>query len=201
MGGWKEAIAAANGVIYNANSAISEDDFEACLLTIAQRYGEPEGIFCNAWTKNELRKAFKNKVYVEERDNQGAGTRLTRFVSDSLGYDLPFLIDNQIENGHVFIGKGRPLIHVMVDREFGNDIFFAFYREDSSSKIIYESLQSSITAEFQLANQDAFLYNVAAGSKAPTEVIIKNTADAPVIAEATIVNEDSDPVPTKEIAG
>ena len=201
MGGWKEAIAAANGVIYNANSAISEDDFEACLLTIAQRYGEPEGIFCNAWTKNELRKAFKNKVYVEERDNQGAGTRLTRFVSDSLGYDLPFLIDNQIENGHVFIGKGRPLIHVMVDREFGNDIFFAFYREDSSSKIIYESLQSSITAEFQLANQDAFLYNVAAGSKAPTEVIIKNTAAAPVIAEATIVNEDTDPVPTKEITG
>lgn len=180
MGGWKEAIAAANWVIYNANSAITEDDFEACLLTIAQRYGQPEGIFCNAWTKNELRKAFKNKCYVEERDNQGAGTRLTRFVSDALGYDLPFMIDNQIENGHVFIGNGRPLIHVMVDREYGNDIFFAFYREDSSSKIIYESLQSSITAEFQNANQDAFLYNVVAGSKAPSEVIVKNTASEPV---------------------
>ena len=201
MGWWKEAIANANGVIFNANSAITEDDFEACLLTIAQRYGEPEGIFCNAWTKNELRKAFKNKVYVEDRANHGAGTRLTRFVSDSLGYDLPFMIDNQIENGHIFIWKARPLIHVMKDREFGNDIFFAFYRESSSSKVIYESLQSSITAEFQYANQDAFIYNVAAGSKAPTEVVIKNTADAPVIAEATIVNEDSDPVPTKEITG
>lgn len=164
MGGWKEAIANANGVIYNANNAITEDDFEACLLTVAQRYGNPEGIFCNAWTKNELRKAFKNKVYVEERDAQGAGTRLIRFVSDTLGYDLPFLIDNQIENGHVFVGTGRPLLHVMQDREFGNDIFFAFYRENSDSKVIYESLQSSITAEFQNANQDAFLYNVAKAS-------------------------------------
>lgn len=198
MGGWKEAIAAANGVVFNANSAITEDDFESCLLTIAQRYGEPEGIFCNAWTKNELRKAFKNKVYVEERDNQGAGNRLTRFVSDSLGYDLPFMIDNQIENGHVFIGKGRPIIHVMEDREFGNDIFFAFYRENSDSKVIYESLQSSITAEFQLANQDAFIYNVAAGSKAPTEVLIKNTETAPVI--TTVVNADTDPIPTKTIS-
>lgn len=68
----------------------------------------------------------------------------------------------------------------MVDREFGNDIFFSFYRENSSSKVIYESLQASITAEFQYANQDAFIYNVAAGSKAPTEVIVKNTAEAPV---------------------
>jgi hypothetical protein len=91
----------------------------------------------------------------------------------------------------------------MQDREFGNDIFFAFYRESSSSKVIYESLQSSITAEFQYANQDAFIYNVAAGSKAPTEVVIKNTADAPVKieGEVTVANEDSDPVPTKEITG
>lgn len=180
MGWWKEAIAAANGVIFNANGAITEDDFEACLLTIAQRYGDPEGIFCNAWTKNQLVKAFRNKVYNENRDAQRAGSKLIGFVSDSLWKELPFMIDNQIENGHIFVWKGRPLIHVMVDREFGNDIFFAFYRENSDSKVIYESLQSSITAEFQLANQDAFLYNVAAGSKAPTEVIVKNTASDPV---------------------
>jgi len=196
MGGWREAISAANGVVYNANSAITEDEFEACLLTIAQRYGEPELIACNAWTKNELRKAFKNKVYVEDRANQGAGTRLTRFVSDSLGYDLPFAIDNQIENGHVFIGKARPLIHTMKDREFGNDIFFAFYRENSSSKVIYESLQSTITAEFQNANQEAFIYNVAAGSVSPTEVTIANTD--PI--EVEIANETTNPVNTKEVS-
>lgn len=180
MGWWKEAIANANGVIYNANSAITEDDFEACLLTVANRYGDPDGIFCNAWTKQQLAKAFRNKVYNESRDGQRAGSKLIGFVSDALGKELPFMIDNQIENGHVFIWKGRPLIHVMVDREFGNDIFFSFYRENSSSKVIYESLQASITAEFQYANQDAFIYNVAAGSKAPTEVIVKNTAEAPV---------------------
>lgn len=199
MGGWKEAIAAANWVVYNANSAITTEDFDACLLTIAQRYGTPEGIFCNAWTKNQLVKAFRGKVYNEARDEQRAGSKLIGFVSDSLGAELPFMIDNQIENGHVFIGKGRPIIHVMQDREFGNDIFFAFYRENSSSKVIYESLQSSITAEFQNANQDAFIYNVAAGSVAPTEVLIKNTDTAPVI--TTVVNADTDPIPTKTISG
>ena len=152
-------------------------------MTVAQRYGAPEGIFCNAWTKNQLVKAFRGKVYNEARDEQRAGSKLIGFVSDSLGAELPFMIDNQIENGHVFIGKGRPIIHVMVDREFGNDIFFAFYRENSSSKVIEESLQASITAEFQNANQDAFIYNVAAGSVAPTEVIVKNTEEAPVLTQ------------------
>ena len=202
MGWWKEAIANAGWVIFNANGTLSEDDFEACLLTIAQRYGEPELIALNAWTKNKIAKGWKNGVYDESRGAQKAGGKLIAYVSDSLGAELPFVIDNQIENGHIFVGKARPLIHAMKDREFGNDIFFAFYRESSSSKIIYESLQSTITAEFQYANKEAFIYNVTAWSKAPTEVVIKNTVDAPVniAGWVTVDNEDTAPVPTKTIS-
>lgn len=203
MGWWKEAIANAGWVIFNANGNLSEDDFEACLLTLAQRYGEPEVIALNAWTKNKIAKGWRNGVYDESRGAQKAGSQLIAYVSDSLGRELPFVIDNQIENGHMFVGKARPLIHAMKDREEGVDIFFTFYRESSSSKIIYESLQSTITAEFLEANKEAFIYNVTAGSKAPTEVVIKNTVDAPVKieGEVTVGNEDTDPIPTKEITG
>jgi len=180
MGWWKEAIANAGWVIFNANGNLAEDDFEACLLTIAQRYGEPEVIALNAWTKNKIANGWRNGVYDESRGAQKAGSKLIAYVSDSLNAEIPFVIDNQIENGHIFVWKARPLIHAMRDREFGNDIFFSFYRESSSSKIIYESLQSTITAEFQYANKEAFIYNVTAGSKKPTEVVIKNTVDNPV---------------------
>lgn len=180
MGWWKEAIANAGWVIFNANGTLSEDDFEACLLTIAQRYGTPEVIALNAWTKNKIANGWRNGVYDESRGAQKAGSKLIAYVSDSLNAEIPFEIDNQIENGHIFVGKARPLIHTMKDREFGNDIFFTFYRESSSSKLIYETLQSTITAEFQEANKEAFIYNVAAWSKKPTDVIIKNTVEEPV---------------------
>lgn len=187
MGWWKEAINFANGAIYNANGSLSEDDLEAVLLTIAQRRGEPTGLYMNSWTKNQCRKAFKGKVYNEDRGNQWAGTRLTRFVSDALGYDLPFFIDEEIENWDIFIGKAKPLVHVMEDREFGNDIFFAFYAEPSNSQVINETLKSAITAEFQYANQDGYIYNAAAGVATPKEV--------------KIVNSTEEPVNTKEVTG
>ena len=201
MGWWKEAIANAGWVIFNANGNLAEDDFEACLLTIAQRYGEPEVIALNAWTKNKIANGWRNGVYDESRGAQKAGSKLIAYVSDSLNAEIPFVIDNQIENGHIFVWKARPLIHAMRDREYGNDIFFSFYRESSSSKIIYESLQSTITAEFQYANKEAFIYNVTAWSKAPSEVVVKNTVDAPVniAGWVTVDNEDTDPVPTKTI--
>lgn len=202
MGGWKEAIANAGWVIFNANGNLSEDDFEACLLTISQRYGEPEVIALNAWTKNKIAKWWKNGVYDESRGSQKAWWKLVAYISDSLNAEIPFVIDNQIENGHIFVGKARPLIHAMRDREFGNDIFFSFYRENSSSKVIYESLQSTITAEFQYANKEAFIYNVTAWSKAPSEVVLKNTIDNPVNIAwwVTVDNEDTAPIPTKTIS-
>ena len=131
-------------------------------MTIAQRYGTPEVIALNAWTKNKIANGWRNGVYDESRGAQKAGSKLIAYVSDSLNAEITFEIDNQIENGHIFVGKARPLIHTMKDREFGNDIFFTFYRESSSSKLIYETLQSTITAEFQEANKEAFIYNVAA---------------------------------------
>ena len=57
----------------------------------------------NASTKNYLRKVFKNKYVVEDRRNQGAGTRLTYFTSDVFGRDFEFIIDESIENGDIFI--------------------------------------------------------------------------------------------------
>jgi hypothetical protein len=73
----------------------------------------------------------------------------------------------------------------MEDREFGNDIFFAFYAEPSNSQVINETLKSAITAEFQYANQDGYIYNAAAGVATPKEV--------------KLVNTDEEPVPTKAI--
>lgn len=170
MGGWKEAINKANGAILNVNGKLTEEDVESVLLTIAQRRGTPKGLYMNSWTKNQCRKAFKGKVFTDERDNQGAGTRLTRFVSDALGYDLVFFIDEEIENGDIFIGNANPLIHVMEDREFGNDILFAFYAEPSNSQVINETLKSAITAEFQYANQDGYIYNAKAWEEDPIKV-------------------------------
>lgn len=90
---------------------------ENVLLAIKQRGGTPEAIFLNSATKNFFRKVFRNKFIVEDRHNQGAGTRLSYFTSDVLGIDLPFIIDDAIETGDVFVGEGRPVIHIMEDPE------------------------------------------------------------------------------------
>lgn len=103
MGGWKEAINRAGGFVLDANGEITEEKIENVLLAIKQRGGNPEALFMNAATKNYLRKVFKNKYVVEDRRNQGAGTRLTYFTSDVFGKDFDFIIDESIENGDIFI--------------------------------------------------------------------------------------------------
>lgn len=182
MGGWKEAINKAGGYILDAQWDISEDAIENVLLGIKQRWGNPEAIFLNSATKNFFRKVFKNKYIVEDRHNQGAGTRLSYFTSDVLGIDLPFIIDDAIETGDVFIGEWRPVVHVMEDPEFWVDILFTDYREPTNSQVIDETIKSTITAEFREASKEAFItgaYN--ANWKEPAkEVVVMNAVANPV---------------------
>lgn len=182
MGGWKEAINKAGGVILDADGTISEDMIENVLLGIKQRGGRPEAIFLNSATKNFFRKVFKNKYIVEDRHDQGAGTRLTYFSSDVMGMDLPFIIDDSIETGDVFIGEGRPVIHVMEDPEYNVDILFTNYVEPTNSQVIQETIKTTITAEFREASKEAYIANAYnANYVAPAKrVEVVNTTDAPV---------------------
>ena len=204
MGGWKEAINKAGGYILDAQGSISEDAIENVLLGIKQRGGTPEAIFLNSATKNFFRKVFKNKYIVEDRHDQWAGTRLSYFTSDVMWIDLPFIIDDAIETGDVFIGEGRPIIHVMEDPEFNVDILFTNYREPTNSQVIDETIKTTITAEFREASKEAYItgaYN--ANWEAPAKkVIVVNDSTAPVIMEweVEITNADTDPIPTKTIS-
>ena len=182
MGGWKEAINKAWGYILDAQGTISEDAIENVLLGIKQRGGQPEAIFLNSATKNFFRKVFKNKYIVEERQNQGAGTRLSYFTSDVMGIDLPFIIDDAIETGDVFIGEWRPVIHVMVDPEENVDILFTNYREPTNSQVIDETIKTTITAEFREASKEAYICNAYnANWEAPAKKVeVVNTTTAPV---------------------
>lgn len=182
MGGWKEAINKAGGYILDAQGTISEDAIENVLLGIKQRGGMPEAIFLNSATKNFFRKVFKNKYIVEDRHDQGAGTRLSYFTSDVMWIDLPFIIDDAIETGDVFIGEWRPVVHVMVDPEENVDVLFTNYREPTNSQVIDETIKTTITAEFREASKEAFItgaYN--ANWEAPAKKVeVVNTTDAPV---------------------
>ena len=182
MWGWKEAINKAGWYIFDAQGEISEDAMENVFLWIKQRGWDVEAIFLNSATKNFFRKVFRNKYIVEDRHNQWAGTRLSYFTSDVLGKDVPFIIDDAIETGDVFVGIGRPIIHVMEDPEFGVDILFTDYREPTNSQVIDETIKSTITAEFREASKEAFItgaYN--ANWKEPAkEVMVVNTTTAPV---------------------
>ena len=185
MGGWKEAINKAWGYILDAQWTISEDAVENVLLGIKQRGGMPEAIFLNSATKNFFRKVFKNKYIVEDRHDQWAGTRLSYFTSDVLWIDLPFIIDDAIETGDVFIGEWHPVIHVMVDPEENVDVLFTNYREPTNSQVIDETIKTTITAEFREASKEAFItgaYN--ANWEAPAKkVVVVNSEDAPVLTQ------------------
>ena len=182
MGGWKEAINKAGGFILDAQGSISEDAIENVLLGIKQRGGMPEAIFLNSATKNFFRKVFRNKYIVEDRHDQGAGTRLSYFTSDVMGIDLPFIIDDAIETGDVFIGEGRPVIHVMEDPEENVDVLFTDYREPTNSQVIDETIKTTITAEFREASKEAFICNAYnADWEAPAKkVLVVNSEEAPV---------------------
>lgn len=203
MGGWKEAINKAGGYILDAQGSISEDAIENVLLGIKQRGGTPEAIFLNSATKNFFRKVFKNKYIVEDRHDQWAGTRLSYFTSDVMWIDLPFIIDDAIETGDVFIGEGRPVIHVMEDPEFNVDILFTNYREPTNSQVIDETIKTTITAEFREASKEAYItgaYN--ANWEAPAKkVIVVNDSDSSIPVDANITNDAEHPVPTQTISG
>ena len=187
MGGWKEAINKAGGFLLDAQGEITEEKIENALLAIKQRGGNPEAIFMNAATKNYLRKVFKNKYVVEDRRDQGAGTRLTYFTSDVFGKDFEFVIDESIENGDIFIGEGRPIVHVLNDPEFNIDVLFADYRENTNSQVIQETIKSELTAEFRQASKEA---------------LITNAYNANYVAPAKkveITNGEENPVNTKEV--
>jgi len=187
MGGWKEAINKAGGFVLDAEGAITEDKIENVLLAIKQRGGNPEAIFMNAATKNYLRRVFKNKYVVEDRRDQGAGTRLTYFTSDVFGKDFEFVIDESIENGDIFIWEGRPIVHVLNDPEFKVDVLFADYRENTNSQVIQETIKSELTAEFRQASKEALI----------TNAYNANPTQAPVAVE--VVNSEEAPVNTKEV--
>ena len=182
MGGWKEAINKAGGFVLDAEGAITEDKIENVLLAIKQRGGNPEAIFMNAATKNYLRRVFKNKYVVEDRRDQGAGTRLTYFTSDVFGKDFEFVIDESIENGDIFIGEWRPIVHVLNDPELNVDVLFADYRENTNSQVIQETIKSELTAEFRQASKEALITNAynANPTQAPVAVEVVNSEDAPV---------------------
>ena len=203
MGGWKEAINKAGGYILDAQGTISEDAIENVLLGIKQRGGMPEAIFLNSATKNFFRKVFKNKYIVEDRHNQGAGTRLSYFTSDVMWIDLPFIIDDAIETGDVFIGEWRPVVHVMVDPEENVDVLFTNYREPTNSQVIDETIKTTITAEFREASKEAFITGAYSSSwEAPAKkVIVVNDSDSSIPVDANITNDAEHPVPTQTISG
>ena len=187
MGGWKEAINKAGGFVLDAQGSISEDKVENVLLAIKQRGGNPEAIFMNAATKNYVRQVFKNKYNVERLD-QGAGTRLTYFTSDVFGRDIPFIIDESIENGDIFIGEGRPIVHVQHNVKDNVDELFVDYDEPVNSQIVQETIKSKITAEFRQASKEALIVNA-----------YQANYSAPAV-NVNVVNTTSAPVNTKEVA-
>lgn len=186
MGGWKEAINKAGGFLLDAEGEITEEKIENALLAIKQRGGNPEAIFMNAATKNYLRKVFKNKYVVEDRRDQGAGTRLTYFTSDVFGKDFEFVIDESIENGDIFIGEGRPIVHVLNDPKYNIDVLFADYEESNNSQVIQETIKSELTAEFRQASKEALITNAYnANYVAPAKKVeITNSEENPVNTKA-----------------
>ena len=196
--GWKEAINKAGGFILDAEGVITEDKIENALLAIRDRDWEPEAIFLNARTKKILADGFtKSKIYTEDRNNQGAGGRLTYFSSDVLGRDIPFLIDDCIETWDIFIGNGRPVIHVFQDPEENVDVLFTDFREPTNSQVIDETIKTTITAEFLDAAKEAFITNVKKAQPKAVEVKIVNGATEPV--NANITNDAEHPVPTQAV--
>ena len=198
MGGWKEAINKAGGFVLDAEGAITEDKIENVLLAIKQRGGNPEAIFMNAATKNYLRRVFKNKYVVEDRRDQGAGTRLTYFTSDVFGKDFEFVIDESIENGDIFIWEGRPIVHVLNDPEFKVDVLFADYRENTNSQVIQETIKSELTAEFRQASKEALITNAYNANPTAIPVAVELVNEG---INANITNDAEHPVPTTEIQG
>ena len=201
MGGWKEAINKAGGFVLDAEGAITEDKIENVLLAIKQRGGNPEAIFMNAATKNYLRRVFKNKYVVEDRRDQGAGTRLTYFTSDVFGKDFEFVIDESIENGDIFIWEGRPIVHVLNDPEFKVDVLFADYRENTNSQVIQETIKSELTAEFRQASKEALITNAYNANPTAIPVAVEIANSSAINVDANITNDAEHPVPTTEIQG
>jgi hypothetical protein len=120
-----------------------------------------------------------------------------------MGIDLPFIIDDAIETGDVFIGEGRPVIHVMNDPEENVDILFADYREPTNSQVIDGTIKTTITAEFREASKEAYICNAYnANWEAPAKkVIVVNDSDSSIPVDANITNDAEHPVPTQAISG
>ena len=161
MGWWKEAIINDGGVIFGANKDLTEEQFENVLVTVASKQGKPTTIFTNAVTKAKTFKKFKNAVTAtpDSQSNMKAGGILTGYLSDALGYELKFEIDECVQTGDIFIGVGEPILHVMEDVEEGVDVFFQNCKEPSNSSEINETLKTTMTSEFQNAYQDAYISN------------------------------------------
>lgn len=184
MGGWKQAIMTDGWKVVDANGNLSKEDFELALSDVATKGWRPEAIFLNHSTFARLNVDWKDFIvnHQENINGMAVGGIIKEFVSASLWYALPFIIDDDINTGDLFVGKWRPVIHVMKDKEFGNDILFSDYREPTNSQVIQETIKSVITAEFRNAYQDMYVSNVLAGKSAvaPTKVIVENTTEAPV---------------------
>lgn len=161
MGGWKEAIMNDGGIIIDAEKSLTHEKLENVLVGVASRQGKPTAIFMNAVTKAKMNASLRDANVLSTRPltDSKHGAIYTGYLSDALGYELEFIVDECIQTGDIFIGKGEPIIHPMEDVDANVDVLFHNYKEPSDSSVIKETLKTTITAEFQNAYQDAYISN------------------------------------------
>lgn len=105
MGGWKEAIMNDGGIVFDAEKDLTEAKLENVLVAVATRQGKPTTIFTNSNTKAHVFRKFKNTVAdtPNSQVNMKGGGFLTGYLSDALGRELKFEIDECLKNGDIFI--------------------------------------------------------------------------------------------------
>lgn len=161
MGGWKEAIINDGGIVFDAAKDLTHEKLEQVLVSVATRQGKPTRIFLNHTTRAKVFKAFKDNAKIfnnNQWDIKGGGI-MTGYLSDALGTELLFEVDDCLLNGDIFIGKGEPVIHTMVDAVENVDVLFHVYKEPSSSAEVNETVKTTMTAEFHNAYQDVYISN------------------------------------------
>jgi hypothetical protein len=165
MGGLKEAIINDGGVTADMQGAVTEKKFENALLGIAEKNGTPPTIYMNAVTKNVLYNAFNNVQKTVNGINPKftGGAMISGYVSDSLGYELKFVVDNYLKNGDVFVlNEEDILLDVGVHPDDGEDILFRIDKDDEDSSKTQRTIRSIITTQFRNAYKCAYIAGVTA---------------------------------------
>ncbi|MDR3169787.1 MAG: hypothetical protein LBU27_08895 [Candidatus Peribacteria bacterium] len=134
-------------------------------MGIAQKNGTPNVIYVNAMTKNVLYNAFNNVQKTVNGINPKftGGALITGYVSDSLGYELKFEVDNYLKNGDVFVfNENDILLDVGVHPDDGEDILFRIDKDDEDSSKTQRTLRSIITTQHRNAYKCAYIAGVTA---------------------------------------